>query len=371
MRNVLINLGLVCAWAGGAEAIAAGSYYSSAGGSSSTCLIAVCPYSSCGDGKYLAGCATSNPGACTGCTNTIPYQKRYSSYGDALGECPTAFCDVCPRGQKRVDCGTGLDKTSTGSCISCGTPPAGQAWAPNTGVTSDCPVIDKVKCDAGSYNLGASDISEGSCTACSGLQQYKYWMTPTAWDTPCTQLSQTTCEAGYKSSLITFSSTTSAGTCSLCPALTNNGFYYGPNANPLSDCPTLSCSDEACAIGQFVKDCGTVSPFTSNGTCTKCTNAPSPTQVYTSKGGWTGTCEVGGCSTTPCTLGQYMDGCGGLPTATQCRNCANAVVGTSFYVTPIGYSSTCPTQNCQTCNAGYYTKGCTVLADGTCDACNN
>ena len=165
-------------------------------------------------------------------------------------------------------------------------------------------------------------------------------------------------------------STTSPGTCNACPALTNNGLYYDVNVDSASNCPTKPCSDSACNTGEYISNCGAVFPYTSPGECATCTNAPLSNQVYSSKGGWTGNCEVTGCPTSSCQLGQYVTGCGGKPSALGCAACTNAVAGTNFYV-GIGITASCATQNCQVCNNGYFTKGCTVLADGTCDVCTN
>jgi hypothetical protein len=348
-----------------------GNYYYTAGGSSSTCGIKPCAYSSCTAGKKLVGCTGGNPGACQACTNTIPAGKYYSTYApDEGGNCGFDTCAPCPTGQKRTGCGGG-DGTSTGSCVTCGSPPTGKYWAANVDALSNCPTGDKLVCGPGFYNVGSSDFSSGACSGvCTGLTAKNYWVTPTAFDSPCTQLAQTKCDPGYVNSVVTTPQTISAGTCSPCPALTNNGDYYGPNTDSASNCPKLTCSDAACAIGEYIANCGAVFPYTSPGVCAACINAPLSSQVYDSRGGWTGNCAVIGCPTTACVLGQYMSGCGGKPTDLVCRNCANAVVGTSFYV-GIGITSTCATQNCKTCSNGYYTAGCTVLADGECTGCTN
>jgi hypothetical protein len=350
---------------------ATGFYYSTAGGSSSTCTKDACAFSSCPRGKKLSGCTGGNPGSCIACANTIPAGSYYSTFApDSNGNCGLGTCSSCSQGFKRSGCGSG-DGTSEGSCITCGTPPAGKYWAPNVNALSDCPTENKLKCSAGFYNVGASDTSPGACQACTGtLPVGKYWVTPAAWDSACSHDFKTVCDAGSFSSQVANPSAILPGTCSPCPALTNNEYYYDSNANFASNCPKLTCSDSTCAIGQYISNCGAVAPYTSPGTCAPCTNAPTSSQVYSSKGGWTGTCAVEGCSTTGCALGQYMSGCGGAPSALQCKSCTNAVPGVSFYV-GIGISASCALQNCRVCGNGYYTAGCTTLADGTCTGCTN
>ena len=351
-----------------------GSYYDGPGGSTSTCHISPCPFSSCLAGQKLSGCTAGSPGSCVSCTNTIPAGKYYSTNApDSNGNCGLGSCASCPQGQYRTGCGTVGSETSQGSCVTCGTPPAGKYWDVNVDSLSNCPQASKTVCSSGFYTTGASNVLPGVCTACStvtALTAKNYWVAPTAWDYVCTQLAQTKCADGYVNSVVATPQTSTAGTCSLCPALTNNGNYYGPNVDSTSNCPLLSCSDSACAIGQYIKDCGTVSPFTSAGTCSVCTNSITGSQVYSTKGSWNNNCGVVGCPTTGCVLGQYVTGCGGPPAALGCGTCTNAVVGTSFYV-GIGLTSTCSTSNCKVCPNGQYTAGCTVLADGTCTACTN
>jgi hypothetical protein len=350
----------------------AGSYYSSAGGSSSTCTVTPCPYSSCQAGQYRKDCTFNSSGTCVPCTNSPAAGQYLSSFGAANGICPTDACLNCPTGQKNTGCGG----TSPGTCGTCGTPPQYKYWAPNNDATSNCPTADQHTCSAGEYNLGKSDVAAGVCTACSTvmtLPQYSYWTTPANPSYTCGYLSQTKCLDGFVNSVASSSSPVSAGSCSPCSALTNTGFYYGPNVNAGSNCPKLSCEtrvQEFCTIGQYVANCGAVAPYTSPGVCTDCTNAPNSSLVYSGRGGWTGNCPVTNCPTSGCTLGQYMSGCGGLVSALQCKACTNAVSGSTFYV-GIGITSTCATQNCVTCSDGYFTSGCTVLADGTCTACTN
>ena len=356
------------------DALSVGSYYSGPGGATSTCPISLCNFASCSAGQKLSGCTGGSPGSCVSCTNTITSGKYYSGYApDSSGVCPLGTCGVCPQGQYRTGCGAAGSETSLGSCSSCGTPPAGKYWDVNVDSLSNCPQASKTVCTSGFYNTGSTTTSPGVCTACttvSALTAKNYWVAPTAWDYTCTQLPQTTCQAGYVNSVVATPQTTSAGTCSLCPALTNNGYYYGSNVDSTSNCPQLSCSDSACAVGQYIKDCGTVSPFTSAGTCSACTNAITGVQVYNTKGSWNNNCGVIGCPTTGCTLGQYVTGCGGPIGSLGCGTCSSAVTGTSFYAS-IGLSSTCATTNCRVCSNGQYTAGCTTTADGTCTACTN
>lgn len=355
-------------WAGeGVGSLSVGSYYSSPGGSTSTCSIAACAFSSCPIGQKLSGCTAGSPGTCVACTNTVPAGQYYSTYApDSIGNCGLANCPTCPQGTVSSGCGG----TSTGTCTSCGTPPAGKYWDVNANALSNCPQLSKTVCTSGSYTTGSSNVLPGTCALCSGLTAKNYWVAPTAWDSACTQLPQTTCSAGSVNSVVATPQTTSAGTCSLCPALTNNGYYYGPNVDSTSNCPQLNCSDSLCAIGQYISGCGAVSPWTSPGTCANCYNAINTSQVYSTRGSWNNNCGVVGCPTTGCVLGQYVTGCGGLPTALGCGTCTNAVVGTAFYV-GVGITSTCGTQNCKVCSNGQYTMGCTTLADGSCTACTN
>jgi hypothetical protein len=350
------------------RAIPAGSYYSSAGGSSSTCLIDPCPYSSCSPGKFLENCGGVNPGSCQPCTNILAAGFKYSLYGSAAGVCPTEACTNCDPGSYKTLCGSGTDKTSDGSCVTCGPAPAGKYYDANTDATSNCPLKDKKICAPGSQNSGSTNTFEGNCVECTGLNVNHYWLTPDRWDFGCQQASQTRCQPGYYN---VGRSNTFPGNCELCPPLTNNDQYYDNNTSPASNCPKQLCSDSDCKIGEYIKNCGTESPFAFPGFCASCTNSPSSNQVYSSKGSWTGNCEVVGCPTSNCQLGQYMSGCGGAPTATSCVDCTNAVLGTSFYV-GIGITPTCATQNCKRdCSNGYYTKDCTLLADGACSVCVN
>ena len=344
------------------------------GGSASTCSKIACSFNSCTAGKKLSGCTGGSPGSCVACTNTIPAGQRYSPTfpaPNADGNCPLVACTPCAAGFYNVGCGGG-DGTSDGTCTACpaGSLGATKYWGPNADATSNCPQLDRKVCTSGFYTTGSSTTAEGICTACTGLTAKNYWVAPTIWSYTCTQAAQTKCPDGQRNSVVTTPQTTSAGTCSACPALTNNGLYYGPNVDSTSNCPTVACSDSACSVGQYIKDCGTVSPFTSPGTCSACTGTITSTQVYSTKGSWNDNCAVSGCPTTGCILGQYVTGCGGPPSALGCANCANAVAGSTFY-SGIGYNSTCGLSNCRTCSNGQYTKGCTVLVDGTCDACTN
>ena len=374
MRLTVIALHALCVlWLRTSEVHAvtpaAGYYYSSNGGSTGTCNITACAYSSCQPGQYLSGCTFNSSGLCSPCTNTPAAGYYWSNYGQGNGVCPTLQCTICPAGQKNTGCGD----TNPGTCGSCGTPPSYKYWMPNADATSKCPLGDQLTCLAGQFNLGANNTAAGVCTACSSvmtLPQYKYWTTPSNPGYTCAYLDQTKCSDGYVNSIVAsaINRDITAGNCSACPLLGNTGTYYGANVNAGSNCPTLSCEDrvQSCAIGQFISGCGDVSPFTSPGTCANCTNAPNSSMVYTGRGSWTGNCPVDKCPTTGCSLGQYMSGCGGLPSSLQCKPCSNAVAGVSFYV-GIGITSTCATQNCVTCRNGYYTKDCTVLADGTCE----
>jgi hypothetical protein len=354
---------------------AVGLYYDSPGGSSSTCHTRECPFSLCDAGKKLSGCTGASSGTCVPCTNTIPAGKYYSTYApDSAGECGLGTCAACPQGQRRTGCGAVGSETSQGSCVTCGTPPAGKYWDVNVDSLSNCPQASKTVCSSGSYTTGASDTSAGVCTACStvtALIAKNYWVAPTAWDYVCTQLAQTKCADGYVNSVVVTPQSSSAGICSLCPALNpNDGYYYGPNVDSTSNCPLATCSDSACAVGQYIKDCGVASPYTSPGACAACTNSIPVTKVYSTKGSWNNNCGVAECPTSGCNLGQYVTGCGGPPSSLGCGTCTNAVAGTSFYV-GIGLSSTCGTSNCRVCPNGQYTSGCTVLVDGTCTACTN
>lgn len=359
-----------------------GSFYSGAGGTGTggptTCSIAPCVFTACNVGYKLTGCTAGSAGMCEKCTNTIAVGKYYSGKAiDSSGVCGLGDCAVCPQGQKRVGCGTASNEVSTGTCTTCGTPAAGKYWGPS--VTSDvfsCPVADKTKCLSGSYTTGSSDTAAGVCTACTTLAALvakNYWVAPTAWDSACSQLAQTKCDAGYVNSVVASPQTTSAGDClTACPVLTNNGYYYVANTDSATTCvqTKTACSDGACADGEYRKDCGTVFPFTSSGTCSACTNAAS-TQVYNSKGSWNNNCGVADCPTTGCTLGKYVTGCGAKTSALGCAACTSAVAGTSFYPS-VGISSTCSTQNCKVCDNGKYSLSCTTVLDGTCDgSCTN
>jgi hypothetical protein len=349
-----------------------GFFYDGPGGATSTCSKAVCNYNGCADGKKLSGCTAGSPGACIACDNAITSGYYYSDNAPtSAGNCPQTLCPSCNQGSVKTLCGSG-DGTAQGTaCATCGTPPLGKYWGPNTNAMSNCPQLDKRVCSAGTYNTASTDLYEGTCTACSAtLVLGNYWAAPTVWNSVCTQLPKTVCPDGKISSDFGAYSTTLPGTCSLCPALTNNEYYYGVNANYASNCPKLTCSASTCAIGQYKKDCGTVSPWTSPGVCAVCTNAPASNQVYETTGSYSGTCGVKGCPTGGCALGQYVTGCGGAPTALGCAACTTAVASVSFYAS-IGLTASCVVNNCKVCGNGFYTAGCTVLADGTCTGCTN
>jgi len=360
------------------EAQPTGSYYTTAGGSSSTCGKELCPTSSCGPGQFLRNCTGTSPGTCVPCTNTLNAGSKYDTNGGLTDTCGIVQCTACPAGSRKVTtgldvCGGGVNKTMDGACESCGPISDTEYWDTNADALSNCPKLSRRTCQAGEQNVGSNSTHPGTCVGCAGLQPNHYWLTPNSSVFGCQQAAHTTCGPGYFSVVATRTAT-APGTCLACPALTNNGFFYGTNAGPNSTCDESrrACSDSSCLTGQYVKDCGSEFPFTSNGTCANCTNGGmNSTLVYNTKGGWQNNCGVIGCSADACSLGQYMSGCGGLPSNMQCLPCTNVLTaGVSFY-SGKGITPVCPTTNCRACSAGFYTFNCTTLSDGTCTGCTN
>lgn len=131
----------------------------------------------------------------------------------------------------------------------------------------------------------------------------------------------------------------------------------------IKDCNTLP----ACPTGQYRSGC--VDNDADHGTCTNCNNAGA-NQYYTSNGGLSSTCTAVACPASSCSLGQYLDGCGGTSSGT-CTNCENAGAF-QFYSGSVGFSSTCTVTVCDaaTCsNAGKYLGGCGNGAPGACADC--
>jgi len=129
------------------------------------------------------------------------------------------------------------------------------------------------------------------------------------------------------------------------------------------DCNTLP----ACPTGQYRSGC--VNNDAAHGTCTNCNNAGA-NQYYTSNGGLSSTCTAVACPASSCSLGQYLDGCGGTSSGT-CTDCVNAGA-LEFYSGSVGFSSACTVTVCDaaTCsNAGKYLGGCGNGAPGACADC--
>jgi len=130
------------------------------------CPTAPCDNSLCASGQYIADCTSSNPGSCKACTNAFGTFKVYNGVGDWTGNCPLKDCPLsCGIGYYTANCGgllsatTCLQRTNTNPSVYINT--AGGYTADSCGKT-DCP-----SCDIGQYRTGCSGTSSGSCTGCT------------------------------------------------------------------------------------------------------------------------------------------------------------------------------------------------------------
>ena len=105
-----------------------------------------------------------------------------------------------------------------------------------------------------------------------------------------------------------------------------NGNYYIANTNFSVRCVTAPCSDSSCAIGQYISSSLCTGTFC--WTCASCTNANS-TQIYSSKGGFSGNCQVASCPM-DCAAGYYTAGYG--TASTSCVQCTNTVANSKYYL---------------------------------------
>ena len=347
-----------------AQGPGAGRYYSGPGNSTGSCPISTCSYSACSAWQYLSGCTFNSSGTCTNCTlPAVTPGYYYSATGELSNNCVLSACLTCPPGQMNVGCGPG----NQGSCVSCAaslTP--GNYWVSNT-PTVQCNQTQQTVCPPGYYTTGATSTLPGGCTACStvmSLPAYNYWTTPLTSLYTCSYTSQTTCPTGQVNSIVTTPSSTSTGSCSNCPA-TAWGYYYVPNTNPGSNCPTAVCRGD-CPVGQYNSNCG----GTSSGSCVNCTTATG-NQVYSTGGNLTNTCQVVGC-TLACSAGQYISGCGGPQSGMSCQPCTNSIPNVNYYTGMGAYNSTsCNTASCPVCNNGFYNAGCGGTSMGSCSYCTN
>ena len=357
------------------DALAAGSYYSSHGGTNGVCPIATCAQD-CPAGEYRSGCSANSPGVCSKCTNTRGAGEYYSGTGGLLNDCPKTNCPPCSAGEKNTGCGTN-DGKSQGTCGPCGTPGTTKYWITPTSATVQCVQGDHKVCNAGQLNTGYSTTSEGGCSNCPAspaLLSSQYWVTPTtATYTVCTRANKLTCNAGYHN---TDTSTTSAGACTDCPAPgTGTNRYYIANNGLTSQCVLTDCTEADCSIGQYKKDCGKIAPYTGPGACEACTTKTS-IQMYATKGIFADLCQVQDCLHA-CPIGQYNAGCGTVPSNTNCQPCTGAIPDTSYYSTHGAYTAnSCTVTTCSMCSNGKWLQGCGSTASGgtdqgTCQDCTN
>lgn len=133
------------------------------------------PCASCPVGSFRSGCHGRQQGMCKNCTQKVRHSK-FVGEGGIHDACPWACssgfyengtgsassclqCALdCPAGEFRHGCGTGVNGSSPGKCVPCGSPPPGSHYTGSGGLQGTCPWI----CDSGFY----WDVS-GSCKECT------------------------------------------------------------------------------------------------------------------------------------------------------------------------------------------------------------
>jgi hypothetical protein len=339
-------------------------YYSGPGNYSGYCPISLCTASDCQPYQYKLGCTFNVSGVCTNCTGIVQ-GKYFSSSGAGLTDsCIQSLCTSCAAGKKNVGCSA----SSAGTCVECapGLLPVDNYWTVPANALDVCPYAPQKVCTAGQKNVGYNSTYAGDCVSCTVVNGY-YFSQPLRPVEDCIKIQLASPPAGQK---LVGANSTYPGVVVTCPVLANGTYYInGSGSDPCAAASTAPCTDSDCQIGEYKKGCS----GGSSGVCAPCTGA-NASQVYSSRGSWSNTCQVAGCEKI-CASGKYVVGCGvdGISSsALTCGSCTNAIVNVNYYVGQGGYTPTsCPVSICRLCDNGNYLVGCGGTASGTCTTCTN
>eukprot|EP00808_Paulinella_micropora_P019081 g39086.t1 len=340
------------------------------------------PCVSCDRGQYRTGCGATDAGQCQACTNAPP-NSAYNVADNCGWTCMAAFYQVnntcqacptdCPVGQYRFDCG----QEYRGSCVACTGRPVASIFTTGGGLTDSCAwtclaqhylvgvgdnqeCLPCQRCEVGQYRVGCGqNTGSGSCRACTLRVQHARFTTDGGFEDNC----EWACVDDF---YLSFSSSQGGQEC-------------------------IACNRSACAVGEYLADCGGASA----GRCVSCTNKPAAAR-YTSNGGLSNACAFacnerffldagqGTClqCETDCPVGQYRVGCGGAG-AGRCTPCSGLPVG-AYWTNDGGLSDSClwscsagswkEDQNCVTCAScpvGSWRDNCGGENPGLCKPCQN
>ena len=201
----------------------AGTYSGTAGASSSsTCT-------SCGAGTYSAATGASSSSACTAC--------GAGKFSATVGATISTVCNSCPAGTYSgtsvaadsstcTSCGVGTYSAASGatSIATCTNCPAGTYSGTSVAVdSSTC-----TSCGAGTYSAASGATSIATCTNCAaGTSSAALKATGIATCNACTAgtYSLAGAAACLSCSSTSYTPTTGASTCTLCPLCTTNGYF--------------------------------------------------------------------------------------------------------------------------------------------------
>ena len=131
----------------------------------SRCPTTACSDSGCSIGQYIAGCTGTSPGTCQNCNNANATQV-YSGKGSWTGQCGVVGCpNTCTTGQYMSGCGGLASQTSCQSCVNTNTSVYINTiggYTPGSCGTTDCP-----SCPIGQWRTGCAGISSGTCIGCN------------------------------------------------------------------------------------------------------------------------------------------------------------------------------------------------------------
>jgi hypothetical protein len=130
------------------------------------CPTAACSDAACSIGQYIAGCTASSPGTCQPCNNAFGTFKVYSGKGSWTGNCALQDCPLsCGNGYYTANCGGLLSATT---CLQCTNTNLSVYINTAGGYTADsCGKTDCPSCAIGQYRTGCSGTSSGGCTGCT------------------------------------------------------------------------------------------------------------------------------------------------------------------------------------------------------------
>lgn len=270
-----------------------GKYYTSAGGTSSTCSSAPCP--TCAYYQYNLGCTGASAGTCANCTNA-QVGSYYTGSNGVNPLCSTTTCTACPTGQYNPTCAN----ASQGMCIPLpSNPPQGYYYTTaNNGVTAVLALVQQ--CTFPYYNPGWSSTTKGDCSGNCNTAALS-------------------CPIGQ---YLANCGNLSAGTCQTCSNTPPLGYEWNSNGGTSpTGCGDTSCT-ASCALGQYISGCNLTPP---NPTCLSCSNVQTVNVSYfVLPLTYTSTCNMASCTPVPCSFGQYLLGCGATPSSPgSCVSCIN------------------------------------------------